>query len=59
VCTADEHTDLREDYQRPDAARTTAATALRRHGNTGTASATDTNADNLVINCYQQTCPNE
>jgi len=46
VQAADEHTDLREDHQRPDTAPPIATTARRRHGNSGTASATDTDADN-------------
>lgn len=45
MSAADDHADLRDDYQRPDSARTTAATALCSHGNSGAVSPADTNVD--------------
>lgn len=46
VYAGNEHTDLRQEYQHPDATRTAATMALCGHGNCGAVSAADTNVDN-------------
>jgi len=58
VCAgADEHIDLRQDHERPDATRTTAATARHSHGNSGAASAADTSVDNQHETSNQRLLP--
>ena len=45
TCTADDDTDLKQNHQRPDTARATAATALCSHGNSGAVSSANTDFD--------------